>query len=109
MGFAASDASSNEDGNACIASAAVLAQSHGLRRMEGCRVRELVADSGGDKWTASRKIPKPAHALRRPLVYSGDDTTDEAVFRRMGSSGISIVVGRRPRRAAEFWPRSPLK
>jgi trehalose-6-phosphatase len=42
---------------------------------------------------------------RMLVFYLGDDSTDERVFSQM--EGISIVVGRRRRSAADFFLKSP--
>lgn len=81
----------------------------GLHLMEGKKVWELLPEREVDKWTAIqfilRRERKKCASAGRPLVYLGDDTTDERVFRRM--RGISVAVGRRHRTAARFFLRSP--
>lgn len=81
----------------------------GLRLMQGKKVWELFPERKVDKWTAIqfilRRERRKRSSVGRVLVYLGDDTTDERVFRRM--RGISVAVGRRHRTAARFFLRSP--
>jgi alpha,alpha-trehalase len=81
----------------------------GLHWMEGKKVWELFPAHEVDKWAAIqfilRRERKVSPSAGRTLVYLGDDTTDERVFRRM--RGISVAVGKRHRTAARFFLRSP--
>ena len=81
----------------------------GLHLMAGKKVWELLPEREVDKWAAIRYILR-RERRRRPsaggtVVYLGDDTTDERVFRKM--HGISVAVGKRHKTAARFFLRSP--
>jgi trehalose-phosphatase len=78
-----------------------------FRLMHGKKVWEILPASPVDKWTAVRfilkkQIPGNTKGL---LFYLGDDTTDEAVFRKM--KGISVAVGKQQGTAARYFLRSP--
>jgi trehalose-phosphatase len=81
----------------------------GLHLMKGKKVWELLPKREVDKWAAIQFILKRERRKRRSagrtLVYLGDDTTDERVFRKM--PGISVAVGKRHKTAARFFLRSP--
>jgi len=79
----------------------------GVKLLEGKRVWEILPDRQIDKWTAVRSILRRRRGMQgsQLLFYLGDDTTDEAVFRKM--KGISIVVGKRRKTAARYYLRSP--
>ena len=76
----------------------------GLAVIPGNRVYDFVPRVGWDKGMAARWIARRARAeLGGPpaVLYAGDDTTDEAAFRRLRRSGVTIRVGGGPT-AAEF-------
>lgn len=81
----------------------------GLRLMEGKKVWELFPHCEVDKWAAIQFILRRERRKRpsagRTVIYLGDDTTDERVFRKM--RGISVAVGKRHKTAARFFLRSP--
>jgi trehalose-phosphatase len=80
----------------------VLEQDSELRLLAGKKVWELLPGELVDKWTAIRRLLEEEKAdTDRFVVYLGDDTTDELVFRRM-RQGISVVVGRRRNTAARY-------
>lgn len=77
-----------------------------LRLLAGKKVWELLPGESVDKWTAIRRLLAAEKANgSRFVVYLGDDTTDENVFRQM-REGVSIVVGRRSNTAARYYVRS---
>lgn len=78
-----------------------------LEIMQGKKVWEVLPATRTDKWTAVHAILgaekwRPREDL---LFFFGDDTTDEAVFRRM--KGISVAVGKRKGTAAHYFVRTP--
>ena len=80
----------------------------GLAVIPGNRVYDFVPRVGWDKGMAARFIARRARAeLGGPpaVLYAGDDTTDEAAFRRLRRSGVTIRVGGGST-AAEFALRS---
>jgi trehalose-phosphatase len=83
------------------------ARSKDLKRMHGKKVWEILPAGHVDKWTAVRFVlQKQAGARGRTLAfYLGDDTTDEAVFRKL--VGISVAVGKQKGTAAKYFLRSP--
>ncbi|HUL16727.1 MAG TPA: trehalose-phosphatase [Terriglobales bacterium] len=83
------------------------ASSKSLRLMHGKKVWEILPAGRVDKWTAVRFIlQKQARARGKTLMfYLGDDTTDEAVFRKM--KGISVAIGKRQGTSARYFLRSP--
>ena len=78
-----------------------------LTLMHGKKVWELLPSARTDKWTAVQAIlaQEKYRASRDLLFYFGDDTTDEAVFRKM--KGISVAVGKHTGTAARYFVRSP--
>lgn len=58
-----------------------------IRLLEGKKVVELTAATS-DKGDAIKKL-----AGNRPIVYLGDDVTDETVFKVLGPGDIGIKVG----------------
>ena len=92
---------------AAAAVAAVLSSERGLRRMDGKKVWEVLPATGADKWQAARRILRRARWPRHGglVVYLGDDTTDESVFRKL--TGFTVAVGRRRRTAAGYCLESP--
>ncbi|HUI74499.1 MAG TPA: trehalose-phosphatase [Candidatus Acidoferrum sp.] len=83
------------------------ASSKDLRLMHGKSVWEILPATRVDKWTAVRFIlhKQPRARGRTLLFYLGDDTTDEAVFRKM--KGISVAIGKQEGTAAKYLLRSP--
>lgn len=84
--------------------AAGVARGLGLAVIPGRRVYDLVPCVGWDKgmaalWTARRA--RASLGGRPAILYAGDDTTDEAAFRRLRRSGMTIRVGGGPT-VAEF-------
>ena len=79
----------------------------GVKLLEGKKVWEILPDRQIDKWTAVKSILRRKRRTQGSLLlfYLGDDTTDEAVFRKM--KGISVAVGKRHKTAARFYLRSP--
>ena len=78
----------------------------GLKLMHGKKIWEILPAARVNKWTAARFILQKQFSSRRDLLlfYLGDDTTDEAVFRKM--KGISVVIGRKKATAAHYFLRS---
>jgi len=80
-----------------------------LHLMAGKKVWELFPERAVDKWAAIQFILKRERKKRpsagHTVIYLGDDTTDERVFRKM--RGISVAVGKRHKTAARFFLRSP--
>ncbi|MBI2956149.1 MAG: trehalose-phosphatase [Acidobacteria bacterium] len=78
------------------------------RLLQGKKVLELLPPGHGDKGQAVlRLVASMARNGRRPLlIYLGDDTTDESLFRRLGGNDLSIHVGSGPTRA-RYRLRSP--
>jgi trehalose-phosphatase len=62
--------------------------------LEGKEVFELTTATG-DKGDAIRLL-----ARGRPVIYIGDDTTDEAVFEKLGPDDIGVKVGEGQTRAS---------
>lgn len=84
----------------------LLEQDPDLRLLAGKKVWELLPGESVDKWAAIRRLlDEEKIAGKRFIVYVGDDTTDEQVFRQM-RNGISVVVGKRKNTAAEYYIRS---
>jgi trehalose-phosphatase len=81
----------------------------GLKLMHGKKIWEILPAARVNKWTAARFILRKQFSSRRGLLlfYLGDDTTDEAVFRKM--KGISVVVGKKKATAARYFLRSHLE
>jgi len=80
----------------------------GLAVIPGNLVYDFVPRVGWDKGMAARWIARRARAeLGGPpaVLYAGDDTTDEAAFRRLRRSAVTIRVGGGST-AAEFALRS---
>ncbi len=80
-----------------------------LRLLSGKKVWELLPAGDVDKGEAVLRLARvPNTSSRRwPLIiYLGDDTTDESVFRRLRSSDLGIHVGNGPTRA-HYRLRSP--
>jgi trehalose-phosphatase len=77
-----------------------------LRLLSGKKVWELLPGEEVDKGTAVHRLLDEIHApANRFVVYLGDDTTDESVFRKL-RDGVTIVVGRRANTAARYYLRS---
>ncbi|MDE3137411.1 MAG: trehalose-phosphatase [Acidobacteriota bacterium] len=84
----------------------VLEREPGLRLLCGKKVWELLPGDTIDKGTAVRRLLDEIHApADRFVVYLGDDTTDESVFRKL-RDGVTIVVGRRGNTAARYYLHS---
>jgi trehalose-phosphatase len=84
----------------------VLEREPGLHLLSGKKVWELLPGDAIDKGTAVHRLLEEIHAPGdRFVVYLGDDTTDESVFRKL-RGGITIVVGRRTNTAARYYLRS---
>ncbi len=78
-----------------------------LSLLPGKKVWELFPGASVSKWTAIKYILELEQRLRKSpclVVYLGDDAMDERVFHQM--QGISVVVGRHRRTAAEFFLNS---
>jgi trehalose-phosphatase len=76
----------------------------GIVVIPGNRVYDFVPRVGWDKGRAARRIARRAAAElggTAAILYVGDDTTDEAAFRRLRRSGVTIHIGPGPT-AAEF-------
>jgi len=91
------------------AARAVAAGSPSLRLEHGKQVWELLPAVPFDKWRATQFIIGCARE-QSPLsawcpMYFGDDRADERVFARW--RGLSVVVGRRRRTAAQYFVGSP--
>lgn len=77
-----------------------------LHLLSGKKVWELLPGESVDKGTAVHRLLKEIHAPRdRFVVYLGDDTTDESVFRKL-RDGVTVLVGRRPQTAARYSVKS---
>jgi trehalose-phosphatase len=84
----------------------VLDREPGLHLLSGKKVWELLPGDAIDKGTAVHRLLDEIHApANRFVVYLGDDTTDESVFRKL-RDGVTIVVGRRANTAARYSLRS---
>jgi trehalose-phosphatase len=84
----------------------VLEREAGLHLLSGKKVWELLPGDVIDKGTAVHRLLDEIHApSNRLVVYLGDDTTDESVFRKL-HEGVTIVVGRRANTAARYYLRS---
>ena len=81
-----------DDPDRAAASARDLAASHGARTIEGKAVVELTFGEG-DKGTAVMAL---RHGSNGPMVFLGDDVTDEAVFEVLGDHDVGIKVGPGP-------------
>lgn len=80
---------------------AVAAAYPGLRRTGGKKVLELRPDVDWDKGRAlGWLIDALGLSPEVPLVYIGDDETDEDAFRALGPDGTGILVAERPRETA---------
>lgn len=93
------------------ARAMVMRQARGnFALLPGKKVWELVPAGRGpmvNKWTGIEHILRRAGfrpADHAAVVYLGDDTTDEHVFRNL--RGITVAVGKRQRTAARYYLRS---
>ena len=77
-----------------------------LKLLSGKKVWEILPAARIDKWTAVRTILayEKWRASKDLLFYVGDDTTDEAVFRKM--KGIPVAVGKQRGTAARYFLRS---
>ena len=102
-------ASRSSQGHALRILTQVVNRSPNLKIMHGKKVWEILPSARVDKWTAASAIlRKEKWSFSRDLLfYFGDDTTDEAIFRRM--KGISVAVGRRSGTAARYFVRSPVE
>jgi trehalose-phosphatase len=77
-----------------------------LHLLSGKKVWELLPGNSVDKGTAVHRLLEEVRApADRFVVYLGDDTTDESVFRKL-RGGVTIVVGRRTNTAARYYLRS---
>ncbi len=87
--------------------AQTLAAEKSLKVQPNKKVWDVLPDSPVSKWSAVQSILRRVGgpARRRLLIYLGDDTTDEVVFRKM--AGISVVVGNKRQSAARYFVRSP--
>lgn len=83
---------------------AAVAPHEGLRVTHGKRVMEVRPDVPWDKGRAIlwliEALGVPSDA---PVLYAGDDATDEDAFRALGQSGISIRVGAAGEPTAARW------
>jgi trehalose-phosphatase len=77
-----------------------------VRLLEGKKVLELLPAGSGSKGHAVTRL-RAQWAPRRPLIYLGDDVTDESVFRRLRRGDIGIHVGENSRSWADYRVRSP--
>ncbi len=80
-----------------------------LRLLSGKKVWELLPAGDVDKGEAVLRLGRTPDSASRPrplILYLGDDTTDESVFRRLRSSDLGIHVGNGPTRA-RYRLRSP--
>ncbi|MGH9787716.1 MAG: trehalose-phosphatase, partial [Candidatus Acidiferrales bacterium] len=90
---------------------AVLKENRGaLRLLEGKKVLELLSAGSRSKGhTVEALLARRAWNgdERRPLIYLGDDLTDESVFRRLWRGDIGIHVGTNLRSRAGYRVSSP--
>jgi trehalose-phosphatase len=63
-----------------------------VRLLEGKKMVELLPAGSRSKGAAVARL-RARWAPRRPLIYLGDDVTDETVFRRLRKGDIGIHVG----------------
>jgi trehalose 6-phosphate phosphatase len=81
-----------------------------VRLLEGKKVLELLPPGETTKGSA---VLETVAGLRRGagqrplLIYLGDDSTDESVFRRLGDSDLGIHVGRSQSSRATYSLHSP--
>lgn len=81
----------------------------GLKLTEGKKVLEVRPRV---EWDKGRAVLFLLEHLRpppgAPVLYLGDDTTDEDAFRALGGAGEGVLVSEEPREtAARAWLRSP--
>jgi len=101
---------SSDHARAVLAAVRGLAKQHAPRVtvLEGKKVVELLPAGVKSKGTAVNALL--AHVRRRNrltlVVYVGDDATDETVFRSLGRSAVTVLVGTPRRTRARFSLRS---
>jgi trehalose-phosphatase len=79
-----------------------------LKLTAGKKVLEIRPGAPWSKGHAVRRfLTSIGHAGSRCVVYIGDDTTDEDVFRLLPSSAVTIRVGKDLASSAAFWVRTP--
>jgi len=81
----------------------------GIITLPGRQVVDIRA-FGADKGTAVLRWLELRERGKIPLtdvMYAGDDTTDEDAFRALGSTAVTIAVGRRPK-GARFRTTDPM-
>jgi len=91
--YRGADPAVTEDARAALAG--VLDEIKGLRLHTGKKVWELRPDVDWDKGSAVRFLVDRAPGLDRQesrILYIGDDSTDEDVFRRLGPKDMGILV-----------------
>jgi alpha,alpha-trehalase len=91
---------------------AVAAGHHGLRRINGKKVYELLPDIGWDKGKAVMWLFETLGLESRSggicPIYIGDDATDEDAFRALEKRGVGILVSEQPQvTAASYWLKNP--
>ena len=84
-------------------------RARGFRVLEGKKVREILPPGRASKGRAVFEVlAKMARKRDRyPLLYLGDDVTDETVFQRLRQSDIGIHVGGGTRTRARYRLDSP--
>ncbi len=89
-----------------IVLAAADEQRRNVRLLEGKKLLELLPGGSRNKGYAVARL-RARWAPRRPLLYLGDDVTDESVFRRLRGGDLGIHVGENTHSRAAFRVRSP--
>lgn len=101
----------NSDARVALAAVRRVAKQHGRRItvLNGKKVAELLPVRSRNKATAVSALLAHVRQRRRPtlVVYFGDDVTDETVFRSLGRSAVTVLVGKPRRTHARFSLRSP--
>ncbi|MBL3686300.1 bifunctional alpha,alpha-trehalose-phosphate synthase (UDP-forming)/trehalose-phosphatase [Leucobacter zeae] len=90
-----------EQAEELLAAAVVLGEAEGMHVREGKMVREFSVRSS-DKGTVLQRIRAALPA--GPVLFLGDDVTDEDVFRVLGPDDVGIKVGPGETRAGERVP-----
>lgn len=81
-----------------------------LRLLEGKQMVELLPPGAMDKGRAVLALAArlaSGNARRPPVIYLGDDVTDESLFRRLRRTDLGIRVGKSEASAARYRLRSP--
>jgi len=79
-------------------------QKQSVAILKGKKVLELSPNASWDKGSAALLILRRLKKILLP-VYIGDDVTDEAAFKALYGSGITIRVGKSKKTAAQYYIR----